>query len=106
MTKSGSTLPLRVRSPRIWMRELAPGSPALADTFTKQDLTIAGKVMLVLYASTDVRDTDWWVQLSDVDWCGRGEVGELEGAGLSSTGPCDGPVASRANDPGLIRLPS
>jgi uncharacterized protein len=32
-----------------------------------QDLTIAGDVMLVLYASTDVRDTDWWVYISDVD---------------------------------------
>ena len=41
-------------------------SPAL-----EQDLTIAGDVMLVLYASTDVRDTDWWVHLSDVDTAGR-----------------------------------
>lgn len=37
----------------------------------EQDLTIAGDVMLVLYASTDVRDTDWWVHLADVDTAGR-----------------------------------
>ena len=37
----------------------------------EQDLTIAGNVMLVLYASADVRDTDWWVQLSDVDSTGQ-----------------------------------
>ena len=37
----------------------------------EQDLTIAGDVMLVLYASTDVRDTDWWVHLSDVDTTGQ-----------------------------------
>lgn len=37
----------------------------------EQDLTIAGNVMLVLYASTDVRDTDWWVHLSDVDSTGQ-----------------------------------
>jgi putative CocE/NonD family hydrolase len=36
-----------------------------------EDLTIAGDVMLVLYASTDVRDTDWWVYLSDVDSSGQ-----------------------------------
>lgn len=32
-----------------------------------EDLTIAGDVKLVLYASTDVKDTDWWAHLSDVD---------------------------------------
>jgi putative CocE/NonD family hydrolase len=37
----------------------------------EQDLTIAGNVMLVLYASTDVRDTDWWVHVSDVDSTGQ-----------------------------------
>lgn len=37
----------------------------------EQDLTIAGDVMLVLYASTDVRDTDWWVHLADVDTAGQ-----------------------------------
>jgi putative CocE/NonD family hydrolase len=37
----------------------------------EEDLTIAGDVMLVLYASTDVRDTDWWVYLSDVDSSGQ-----------------------------------
>ena len=37
----------------------------------EQDLTIAGNVVLVLYASTDVRDTDWWVHLSDVDSTGQ-----------------------------------
>jgi len=36
-----------------------------------QDLTIAGDVMVVLYASTDVRDTDWWVHLADVDTSGQ-----------------------------------
>jgi putative CocE/NonD family hydrolase len=36
-----------------------------------QDLTIAGDVTVVLYASTDVRDTDWWVHLADVDTSGR-----------------------------------
>lgn len=44
-------------------------------TFTSaplaEDLTIAGDVTLVLYASTDVRDTDWWVHLADVDTSGR-----------------------------------
>ncbi len=33
----------------------------------QEDLTIAGNIMLELYASTDVRDTDWWVHVSDVD---------------------------------------
>jgi putative CocE/NonD family hydrolase len=37
----------------------------------EHDLTIAGNVMLVLYASTNVRDTDWWVHLSDVDSTGQ-----------------------------------
>lgn len=32
-----------------------------------EDLTIAGDVKLVIYASTDVKDTDWWAHLSDVD---------------------------------------
>jgi uncharacterized protein len=36
-----------------------------------RDLTIAGNVMVVLYASADVRDTDWWVHLSDVDSAGH-----------------------------------
>lgn len=27
--------------------------------------------MVVLYASTDVRDTDWWVHLADVDTSGQ-----------------------------------
>jgi len=30
------------------------------------DITLAGDLMAVLYASCDVRDTDWWVYLSDV----------------------------------------
>ena len=30
------------------------------------DLTVAGDIKLVLYASTDVKDTDWWVHVSDV----------------------------------------
>jgi putative CocE/NonD family hydrolase len=44
-------------------------------TFTsaplESDLTIAGDVKAILYASADVRDTDWWVHLSDVDERGR-----------------------------------
>jgi uncharacterized protein len=35
------------------------------------DLTIAGHPLLVLHASTQVRDTDWWVHLADVDTTGR-----------------------------------
>ncbi len=31
-----------------------------------EELTIAGDILMVLHASTDVRDTDWWVHLSDV----------------------------------------
>ena len=31
-----------------------------------EDVLVAGDVKVVLYASTDVRDTDWWVHLSDV----------------------------------------
>jgi len=37
----------------------------------EHDLTIAGDILAVLYASTDVKDTDWWVHLSDVDERGR-----------------------------------
>ncbi|MGQ0647566.1 MAG: CocE/NonD family hydrolase [Gemmatimonadaceae bacterium] len=44
-------------------------------TFTsaplERDLTIAGDILAVLYASTDVADTDWWVHVSDVDPAGR-----------------------------------
>ena len=40
-------------------------------TFTsaplEQDLTIAGDILAVVFASTDVKDTDWWVHVSDVD---------------------------------------
>jgi hypothetical protein len=36
-----------------------------------RDLTIAGEVTAVLYTSTDVKDTDWWVHLSDLDPQGR-----------------------------------
>ena len=36
-------------------------SPPLA-----QDLTIAGNIKLVLYASADVKDTDWWAHITDV----------------------------------------
>lgn len=32
----------------------------------EEDLTLAGNINIVLYASTDVKDTDWWVHLSDV----------------------------------------
>lgn len=35
------------------------------------DLTIAGEVVVELHASADVKDTDWWVHLSDVDEAGR-----------------------------------
>jgi putative CocE/NonD family hydrolase len=44
-------------------------------TFTssplEEELTIAGDIMVELHASTDVKDTDWWVHLSDVDEAGR-----------------------------------
>ncbi len=44
-------------------------------TFTsavlEQDLTIAGDILAVFHASTDVKDTDWWVHVSDVDPAGR-----------------------------------
>jgi len=32
----------------------------------EQDLTIAGDIIVELYASCDVRDTDWWAHISDV----------------------------------------
>lgn len=32
----------------------------------KEDITIAGDLMAVLYASCSVKDTDWWVYLADV----------------------------------------
>jgi len=32
----------------------------------EEDLTIAGNIVTVLYASTDVKDTDWWSYISDV----------------------------------------
>ncbi len=37
----------------------------------EDDLTIAGDILAVVYASTDVKDTDWWVHISDVDEAGR-----------------------------------
>ena len=44
-------------------------------TFTSapldQDLTIAGDILAIVHASTDVKDTDWWVHVSDVDPAGR-----------------------------------
>ena len=44
-------------------------------TFTsaplEQDLTIAGDILAVVHASTDAKDTDWWVHVSDVDPRGR-----------------------------------
>lgn len=44
-------------------------------TFTsaplEKDLTIAGDILAVVHASTDVKDTDWWVHVSDVDPAGR-----------------------------------
>lgn len=33
----------------------------------EQDMTVAGDVKLILYASTDVKDTDWWAHIADVD---------------------------------------
>lgn len=47
--------------------ESRPDVVKFTSPLLEQDLTIAGDVMLVLYASTDVRDTDWWVHLADVD---------------------------------------
>jgi len=32
----------------------------------EEDVTIAGNIKVILYASTDVKDTDWWVYVSDV----------------------------------------
>jgi uncharacterized protein len=44
-------------------------------TFTSaplaDDLTIAGELTAVLYASADVKDTDWWIHVSEVDDEGR-----------------------------------
>ena len=44
-------------------------------TFTsaplQADLTIAGDILVELHASADVKDTDWWVHLADVDPAGR-----------------------------------
>jgi putative CocE/NonD family hydrolase len=37
----------------------------------ESDVTIAGELSAVLYASTDARDTDWWIHVSDVDPDGR-----------------------------------
>jgi putative CocE/NonD family hydrolase len=37
----------------------------------EEDLTIAGELTAVVYASTDVKDTDWWAHVSDVDDRGR-----------------------------------
>ena len=37
----------------------------------EHDLTIGGDLLAVRYASTDVKDTDWWVHVSDVDERGR-----------------------------------
>jgi putative CocE/NonD family hydrolase len=51
--------------------EARPDVVKFTSAALEQDLTIAGNVMLVLYASTDVRDTDWWVHLSDVDSTGQ-----------------------------------
>lgn len=32
----------------------------------EEDLTITGNILIKLFAATDVKDTDWWVYLSDV----------------------------------------
>lgn len=32
----------------------------------EQDIAVAGNINLILYAATDVKDTDWWAYLSDV----------------------------------------
>jgi uncharacterized protein len=37
----------------------------------EEDLTVAGDLTAVLYASTDVKDTDWWVHVADVDTSGH-----------------------------------
>lgn len=37
----------------------------------EEDLTIAGALSATLYASTDVRDTDWWIHVSDLDPDGK-----------------------------------
>lgn len=57
-----------------WDMKDIEGRPDVV-TFTSapldQDLTIAGELTAVVYASTDVKDTDWWVHVSDVDPQGR-----------------------------------
>lgn len=37
----------------------------------EEELTVAGDILVELHASTDVRDTDWWVHVADVDPAGR-----------------------------------
>lgn len=57
-----------------WDMKDIEGRPDVA-TFTSapldHDVTIAGELTAVIYASTDVKDTDWWVHISDVDPQGR-----------------------------------
>ncbi len=36
-----------------------------------EDLTIAGALSATIFASTDVRDTDWWIHVSDLDPDGK-----------------------------------
>ncbi|MGE3615383.1 MAG: CocE/NonD family hydrolase [Gemmatimonadales bacterium] len=47
--------------------EARPDVAVFTSAPLEQDLTIAGELTAVLYASTDVKDTDWWVHVSDVD---------------------------------------
>jgi len=47
--------------------EARPDVAVFTSAPLERDLTIAGELTAVLYASTDVKDTDWWVHVSDVD---------------------------------------
>lgn len=51
--------------------ETRPDVVTYTSAVLESDLTIAGDVLAVVYASTDVKDTDWWVHISDVDEAGR-----------------------------------
>ncbi len=51
--------------------EARPDVAVFSSAPLDRDLTIAGELTAVLYASTDVKDTDWWVHVSDLDERGR-----------------------------------
>jgi len=51
--------------------ESRPDVATFTSAVLDEDVTIAGDVLIDLYASTDARDTDWWVHLTDVHPDGR-----------------------------------